>query len=78
MLSIELFSEAAAKVLPKELRLFAAATSLGSVESLAEWRRQYDQDISPTLVRLSIGLECPEDLQRDFEQAFNKLDLSPR
>ena len=31
-----------------------------------EWRRQYDDSISPYLLRLSIGLEDPEDLKRDL------------
>ena len=47
-------------------QLFGDATSLGGVESLVEWRRQYDDSISPYLLRLSIGLEDPEDLKRDL------------
>ena len=54
--ALELSTEAAAKALPKALLLFRDATSLGGVESLIEWRRKYDQKISPLLLRCSIGL----------------------
>lgn len=70
VLSIELGSEEAARALPGRLRLFADATSLGGVESLAEWRRRYDPEAPATLVRLSCGLEEPADLEADLAQAL--------
>jgi cystathionine gamma-synthase len=70
MLSIELSTEAAAKALPGALRLFQDATSLGGVESLAEWRRKWDPEAAPGLVRLSVGLEDPEDLEEDLARAL--------
>jgi cystathionine gamma-synthase len=57
----------------KNLNLFLPATSLGSVESLAEHRRTIEGESSPVpsnLVRLSIGLEAPEDLLSDLNQAL--------
>ena len=51
-------------------QLFGDATSLGGVESLVEWRRQYDDSISPYLLRLSIGLEDPDDRMDDLDQAL--------
>ena len=59
------------------LRLFALAESLGGVESLAEqpWtmshasiseQRRREAGITPGLVRLSIGIEDPEDLLADL------------
>jgi cystathionine beta-lyase/cystathionine gamma-synthase len=67
----------------RRLRLFAAAESLGGVESLAsqpatmthaalpaEERRR--RGISDSLVRLSIGIEDPEDLLEDLEQALSR------
>ncbi|KXS09826.1 cystathionine gamma-synthase [Gonapodya prolifera JEL478] len=53
-----------------KMRLFANATSLGGVESLAEWRHAVDPNTIPELVRLSVGLEEFEDLQEDLRSAF--------
>ena len=70
-LAIELATEAAARALPAALSLFHDATSLGGVESLIEWRRKYDDAVSPLLLRLSVGLEEPEHLQMDLQQAYS-------
>jgi cystathionine gamma-synthase len=54
-------------------RLFTRATSLGSVESLIEHRATSEgatSRTSPDLIRLSVGLEHPEDLIADLEQAL--------
>ncbi len=70
VLSIELDSAEAAQALPPRLRLFRNATSLGGVESLIEWRRQHDPNAPPGLLRISVGLEDPQDLIADMEQAL--------
>ncbi|KAI9144049.1 Cys/Met metabolism PLP-dependent enzyme-domain-containing protein [Paraphysoderma sedebokerense] len=64
--SIDLTPPHLARLLPKTLHLFQTATSLGGVESLIDWRYQYDKTISEGLLRISIGLEDPEDLKRDL------------
>ena len=54
-------------------RLFTRATSLGGVESLIEHRHSSEGPASttpPNLLRLSVGLEHPEDLAADLEQAL--------
>jgi cystathionine gamma-synthase len=54
-------------------RLFTRATSLGGVESLIEHRATSEGPGSKTpqeLVRLSIGLEHPDDLIADLDQAL--------
>jgi cystathionine gamma-synthase len=54
-------------------RLFVRATSLGGVESLIEHRQTSEGPGStapPELVRLSVGLEHPEDLVEDLVQAL--------
>ncbi len=54
-------------------KLFVRATSLGSVESLIEHRATSEGDGSkapPELVRLSIGIEHPDDLIADLTQAL--------
>ena len=74
ILAVECRSEAIARGLPEALTLFRSATSLGGVESLAEWRRKYDDVVSPLLVRLSIGLEDPDDLIDDLLSALRRLE----
>ena len=54
-------------------RLFTRATSLGGPESLIEHRRSAEGAASvapPGLLRLSVGLEHPEDLVDDLDQAL--------
>ena len=62
-----------ALALKANLRLFVRATSLGGVESLVEHRASTegpDSPVPPDLLRLSIGIEEPEDLIADLEQAL--------
>ncbi|MFO1088374.1 MAG: PLP-dependent aspartate aminotransferase family protein [Hyphomicrobiales bacterium] len=57
----------------RALKVFVPATSLGGVESLAEHRKVIEGPGSPVadnLIRLSIGLEAPDDLVADLEQAL--------
>jgi len=65
--------EAAAQAFTAKLRVFKRATSLGSVESLAEHRASVEgpgTQCPPDLVRLSIGVEHVDDLIDDLEQAL--------
>ena len=65
--------EAAAKAFTARLRVFKRATSLGSVESLAEHRASVEGPgtMCPAdLVRLSIGVEHVDDLAGDIAQAL--------
>ncbi len=57
------------------LRLIRHATSLGGVESTVERRaaRAGDAHVAPGLLRLSVGLEDPEDLWRDLEHALHSV-----
>ena len=63
------------------LRLIKLAVSLGGTESLAEHpatmthsditpAEQHEMGIGPAMIRLSIGVEDPQDLMRDLAQAF--------
>ena len=55
--------------------LFYPATSLGGVESLIEHRKTVSGEgfpVHPRLLRLSIGIEDPEDLIYDLEQALSR------
>jgi len=74
MLSLRLKDgEYAAKSFTAKLRVFKRATSLGSVESLAEHRASVEGPgtLCPTdLVRLSVGVEHVDDLLGDIEQAL--------
>ena len=74
MLSFEVpgGADAALRVAAR-MRLFTRATSLGSVESLVEHRASIEGPDTPTpqgLLRLSIGLEHPDDLIADLAQAL--------
>ncbi|HWR95384.1 MAG TPA: PLP-dependent transferase, partial [Arenimonas sp.] len=55
------------------VRLFTNATSLGGVESLLEHRASTEgaNPVSPqNLLRISVGLEHPDDLIEDIRQAL--------
>ena len=74
MMSLRLRAgEDAAKAFTNRLRVFKQATSLGSVESLAEHRASVEGagTLCPAdLVRLSIGVEHVDDLIADIRQAL--------
>lgn len=54
------------------VRLIVPATSLGGVETTIERRAQYpgDAGVDPGLLRMSVGIESPEDLWTDLSQAL--------
>jgi cystathionine gamma-synthase len=55
------------------VRLITRATSLGGTETLVEHRASVEGPESrtpPGLLRLSIGLEHPDDLIEDLDQAL--------
>ncbi|MBT7505709.1 MAG: cystathionine gamma-synthase, partial [Rhodospirillales bacterium] len=57
-------------------RLFKRATSLGGVESLLEHRKSSESDVTDTpenLIRVSTGIENPDDLMADLEQMLSVL-----
>jgi len=65
--------------LAARLRLFTRATSLGGPESLIEHRASVEGPATRApegLLRLSIGLEHPEDLVADLAQALDRGDPS--
>jgi cystathionine gamma-synthase len=74
MMSLRLAGgESAAVAFAAKLRVFKRATSLGTVESLAEHRASVEGPgtlCPPDLMRLSIGIEHVEDLIDDIEQAL--------
>jgi cystathionine gamma-synthase len=64
---------AGAMAVAARVRLFTRATSLGGVHSLIEHRASMEGAGSPTpenLLRLSIGLEHPDDLITDLDRAL--------
>ncbi len=75
MLSIELKGgREAALAMAGQLKLFINATSLGGCESLVEHRASVEgaHPVSPqNLLRLSVGLEHPDDLIADLAQALD-------
>ena len=75
MLSIRVAAGAeAAKATSGRLEVFRRATSLGGTESLVEHRASVEGSSTPVpadLLRLSIGLEDPDDLIADLDQALD-------
>lgn len=63
-----------ARKVANSTKIFKQATSLGGIESLIEHRASIegpDSKTSKNLLRLSIGIEDPEDLVEDLEQALS-------
>jgi cystathionine gamma-synthase len=75
MLSIRLAGGAGqAMAVLGAVRVFKRATSLGGVESLMEHRRSMEGPSSPVpddLLRISTGIEAPQDLVADLEAALD-------
>ncbi|MBX3047571.1 MAG: cystathionine gamma-synthase [Anaerolineales bacterium] len=80
MVSFEIAGgEAAARKMVERTRIFTLAESLGGVESLIEVPAAMTHlstagsplEVSPSLVRLSVGLEHVDDLITDLEQALS-------
>lgn len=66
----------AADAVVTALQLWTPATSLGGVESLIERRRRHVNEpttVPENLLRLSVGIENPEDLWEDLRRALNRL-----
>jgi len=74
MLSVRVAGgEGAAIATAARVTVWKRATSLGGVESLIEHRASIEQPGTKTpqnLLRLSIGLEHPDDLVEDLTQAL--------
>jgi cysteine-S-conjugate beta-lyase len=81
VLSFELTSEDALRTFLAHVQLPVFAVSLGAVESILSYpakmshaampqEEREKRGISNRLIRLSVGLENPDDLIRDFSQAF--------
>ncbi|MDR1392698.1 MAG: PLP-dependent aspartate aminotransferase family protein [Bifidobacteriaceae bacterium] len=64
---------AKADALAARTKLWVPATSLGGVESMLERRRRWPAesgDVPDNLLRLSVGLELPDDLWHDLDQGL--------
>ena len=81
MLAVELPTEAKARRVAESTRVFLLAESLGGVESLLAYpplmshavmseAQRLERSIPPTMLRLSVGIEDPEDLIEDLERAL--------
>jgi cystathionine gamma-synthase len=74
MLAIEVSDAARADAICSSVRLWAHATSLGGDESSLERRRRWAAEspaVPESLIRLSVGLEHPEDLWVDLSAALD-------
>jgi cystathionine gamma-synthase len=72
LLSFDVADAEAARKVETSTRVIVNATSLGGVTTLIESRRRWEGDrVPPGLLRLSAGLEDPETLWADLEQALD-------
>ena len=85
MISFELKDGLDAKKFVENLQLIDLAESLGGIESLIEVPAvmthgsipreiRLENGIKDELIRLSVGIEDPEDIIADLQQALKKLD----
>ena len=71
LLSFDVADGETARRVETSTRLIVNATSLGGVTSVIETRHRWEPDrVPPGLLRLSVGLEDPEALWADLEQAL--------
>jgi cystathionine gamma-synthase len=71
LVSFDVADAETARKVETSTRRIVNATSLGGVTSLIESRRRWEGDrVPPGLLRLSVGLEDPETLWADLEQAL--------
>ncbi|HET8752577.1 MAG TPA: PLP-dependent aspartate aminotransferase family protein [Gaiellaceae bacterium] len=71
LLSFDVADGEVARKVETSTRVLVNATSLGGVTSLIESRRRWEGDrVPPGLLRVSAGLEDPETLWADLEQAL--------
>jgi cystathionine gamma-synthase len=71
LLSFDVADAETARKVETSTRVIVNATSLGGVTSLIESRRRWEGErVPPGLLRLSVGLEDPETLWSDLEQAL--------
>ncbi len=75
LLSFQVADAEAAETVERSLQLIHPATSLGSVESLIERRGRIEPEgrVPDGLLRLSVGLEHPDDLWADLSQALDSI-----
>lgn len=74
MLSFELPTASIAEAVVASLDLVVATTSLGGVETTIDRRHRWpgEEHVAPGLLRLSVGLEHPDDLWRDLDRALGR------
>jgi cystathionine gamma-synthase len=72
MLSFEVADGATADRLTAALELVVSTTSLGGVETTIDRRNRWrgEEKVPPGLLRLSVGLEHPDDLWADLERGL--------
>lgn len=74
MVSFEVADAQAADRLTAALRLIVSGTSLGGVETTIDRRNRWpgEEHIPPGLLRVSVGLEHPDDLWADLQDALTR------
>jgi cystathionine gamma-synthase len=74
LLSFDVAGAEEARRVETSLRLITNATSLGGVHSVLEARARWEPErVPPGLLRLSVGLEPPEELWKDLKMPLDSL-----
>jgi cystathionine gamma-synthase len=74
LLSFDVADDAGARAVESATRVIANMTSLGGVTSRIEARARWEGErVPPGLLRLSVGLEDPDSLWADLEQALARV-----
>ncbi len=78
LLSFDVAGAEEARHVETSLELITNATSLGGVDSVLEARARWEPErVPPGLLRLSVGLESPEELWTDIDRALGTLRTHP-
>jgi cystathionine beta-lyase/cystathionine gamma-synthase len=78
LVSFDVADGDSALAVERRIRVIENATSLGGVTSTLEARARWEGDrVPPGLLRLSVGLEDPDDLWADLVQALPSPDSQP-
>ena len=74
IISFDLVEKAKADQFLQNTHMIFEATSFGGMHTMAERRARWGtDDVSPGLIRLSVGCERVEDLLMDIEQALQSI-----
>ncbi len=73
-----LANEDAARKFMRQLKIIVRCTSLGGIETSIDLRTAHDPNVAPGCLRISVGLEDPNDIIADLKQAFEAISQNEK